>query len=85
MVIGAVALSFVNTRVIPDILDGEFVRGRLEDLGLDFTFSQVSFGVFGFILVVMMVLRPEGLLPERRRKLELEEKGTGETSIPRRR
>jgi len=31
---------------------------------------------------VMMVLRPEGLLPERRRKLEFEEGvGTGETML----
>ena len=32
----------------------------------------MTFGVFGFI-VLMMVLRPEGLVPERRRKLELTE------------
>ncbi len=72
VVIGAVLLSFVNTRVIPDVLDGE-VSPLLADIGLDFVFSQVSFGVFGFILVVMMVLRPEGLLPERRRQIELTE------------
>ena len=77
VVIGAVLLSFVNTRVIPDVLDGE-VRPVLADIGLDFTFSQVSFGVFGFILVLMMVLRPEGLLPERRRQIELTE-GTEES------
>jgi branched-chain amino acid transport system permease protein len=54
---------------------GNFVK----DIGLDFSFAQVSFGVFGFILVLMMVLRPEGILPERRRKLELTEGvGTGE-------
>ena len=35
--------------------------------------SQLKGGVFGFLLVVMMVLRPEGLLPERRRRLEFEE------------
>jgi hypothetical protein len=34
--------------------------------------------VFGFILVIMMVLRPEGILPERRRQMELKE-GIGET------
>ena len=27
--------------------------------------------IFGFLLVIMMVLRPQGLLPERRRKAEL--------------
>jgi branched-chain amino acid transport system permease protein len=71
VVLGAVALSFVNYWLIPDVLDGEFVRGKLDSLGLDFTFTQVTFGVFGFVLVLMMVLRPEGLLPERRRQLEL--------------
>jgi branched-chain amino acid transport system permease protein len=71
VVIGAVVLSFVNYWVIPDVLDGERVRGVLSDLGLTFTFSEVAFGVFGFLLVLMMVLRPEGLLPERRHQLEL--------------
>jgi branched-chain amino acid transport system permease protein len=78
VVVGAVLLSFVNTRLIPDVLDTQ-VGPKLADLGLDLTFSEISFGVFGFILVLMMVLRPEGLLPERRRKLELTEGvGTGE-------
>ena len=29
------------------------------------------FGIFGFLLVMMMLLRPQGLIPERRRQLEL--------------
>ena len=29
--------------------------------------------MFGFILLLMMVLRPEGLIPERRHQLELAE------------
>jgi branched-chain amino acid transport system permease protein len=33
--------------------------------------TSINFGIFGFFLVVMMVLRPEGLIPNRRRKLEL--------------
>jgi branched-chain amino acid transport system permease protein len=71
VVVGAVALSFVNYWLIPDVLDGEGVRGTLTDLGLNFTFSEVTFGVFGFMLVLMMVLRPEGLIPERRHRIEL--------------
>ena len=80
VVIGAVALSFVYTRLIPDVLDQGSRPGRSLDLGLDFDFTQVTFGVFGFILVLMMVLRPEGLVPERRRKLELTE-GVTEESV----
>ena len=30
-----------------------------------------EFGVYGFLLVLVMVVRPQGLLPERRRRLEL--------------
>ena len=71
VVIGAVVLSFVNYWLIPDVLDGEGVRGILTDLGLTFTFSEVTFGVFGFVLVLMMVLRPEGILPERRHQIEM--------------
>jgi branched-chain amino acid transport system permease protein len=78
VVIGAVALSFVNIRLIPDVLDQGFVGDALRNAGLDFSFTEVTFGVFGFILVIMMVLRPEGILPERRRQMELTE-GIGET------
>jgi branched-chain amino acid transport system permease protein len=78
VVLGAVALSFVNSRLIPDVLDQGWVGHKLTDLGLDFQFTEISFGIFGFILVIMMVLRPEGLVPERRRKMELTE-GIGES------
>jgi branched-chain amino acid transport system permease protein len=73
VVLGAVALAFVNNRLIPDVLDQGFVGNALRDAGLDFSFTEISFGVFGFILVIMMVLRPEGILPERRRQMELTE------------
>jgi branched-chain amino acid transport system permease protein len=68
VVIGAVALAFVNNRLIPDVLNDV-----PEKLGLDFAVTDLSFGVFGFLLVLMMVLRPQGLLPERRRQIELTE------------
>ena len=81
VVIGAVLLSFVNTRFLSQ-LDQGIGNDVLNALGLDFTFNEVKFGVFGFILVLVMVLRPEGLLPERRRKLELTEGvGTGSESV----
>jgi hypothetical protein len=41
----------------------------------------MSSAIYGFLLVMMMILRPEGLLPERRRKLELAEGvGVGATT-----
>jgi branched-chain amino acid transport system permease protein len=39
--------------------------------GFHFQLTAVEFGIFGFLLVIMMVLRPQGLIPERRRRLEL--------------
>ena len=68
VVLGAIVLSFINNRLIPDVLNS--VPGKL---GLDFNLSDLGFGIFGFLLVIVMILRPEGLLPERRRKLELTE------------
>jgi len=68
VVIGAVLLSFINTYFIPDVFNGVPKK-----LGLDFDLTQLNFGIFGFLVLLVMVLRPQGLLPERRRKLELTE------------
>jgi branched-chain amino acid transport system permease protein len=68
VVLGAMILSAINNYLIP-----ELNRKPEEWFNLDFQLSQLSFGIFGFLLVIMMVLRPEGLLPERRRQMELEE------------
>jgi branched-chain amino acid transport system permease protein len=69
VVIGAISLSLINYTLIPDVLND--VPHDL--FGLDFNLTEVNYGIFGFLLVLMMVLRPEGLLPERRRQLELRE------------
>src|SRR5919109_2752404 len=68
VVLGAVALSFINTRLIPDVLND--VPSKI---GLDFDLTELGFGIFGFLLVIMMVLRPQGLIPESRHKAEFEE------------
>jgi len=71
VVLGAVLLAFVNNRLIPDVLNNV-----PHSLGLDFDLVSLGFGIFGFLLVIMMVLRPEGLLPDRRHRLELQETET---------
>jgi len=68
VVIGAVALTYINYDLIPNQLND--LPGKV---GLEFNLTDVQFAIFGALLVIMMVLRPEGLLPERRRKLELTE------------
>jgi branched-chain amino acid transport system permease protein len=74
VVLGAILLQLVNRYLIPDVLNDKAQQW------FDFDLTQLSFSIFGFILVLVMLIRPEGLLPERRRKMELREGvGTGET------
>jgi branched-chain amino acid transport system permease protein len=68
VVVGSLALTYINYYLIP----GAF-RALPHTFGLKFDLTDLSFGIFGFLLVLMMLLRPEGLLPERRRKIELTE------------
>ena len=75
VLLGAIVLSFINFNLIPDVFNN-----YPQKLGLDFDLTELSFGIFGFLLVIMMVLRPEGLLPERRRQLELRA-GIGDTEL----
>ena len=67
VILGAVALSMINRFLLPEL------NGVPDKFGLDFDVTSISFGIFGFLLLVMMVLRPEGFIPNRRRKIELHE------------
>ena len=72
---GAFALAVIDRYLIPEIFDD-----LPSTFGLDFQLTQLSFGIFGFLLVLIMILRPEGLFPERGRQMELTEGvGTDET------
>jgi branched-chain amino acid transport system permease protein len=75
VVLGALLLANINYYLIPDILNT-----LPHKFGLNFNLDQLQVSIFGFLLVLVMVLRPQGLLPERRRKLELTE-GIGETEL----
>src|SRR5919109_490301 len=67
VIVGAIALSMVNRYLLKEL------NGVPDSLGLDFDVTSINFGIYGFFMLVMMVLRPEGLLPSRRRRLELHE------------
>jgi branched-chain amino acid transport system permease protein len=64
VVVGAVILSLFNNYLLPRVLYG--VPGHL---GLDLDLTEVASGIYGFLLVIVMLLRPEGLLPERRYRM----------------
>ncbi|MBA2702144.1 MAG: hypothetical protein H0U58_10625 [Chloroflexi bacterium] len=69
VVLGSIVLSFINTNLIPDVLNP--IPGQI---GLDFDLTELGFGIFGFLLVIMMVLRPQGLIPEKRHQAEFAER-----------
>ncbi|MEA2148765.1 MAG: branched-chain amino acid transport system permease protein [Solirubrobacteraceae bacterium] len=74
---GAILLSFINTYFIPHVFNGVPHK-----LGLDFDLTILNFGIFGFLILIVMVLRPQGLFPERRRALELTEGiGAGDSTF----
>jgi branched-chain amino acid transport system permease protein len=65
VILGAIALSMFNRYGLKQL------NGVPDKFGLDFDVTSINFGIFGFFLLAMMVLRPEGFLPSSRRKLEL--------------
>ena len=76
VLIGAGVLVYLNFKFIPDVNE----KPR-EWFDLDLDMSELSSGIHGFLLVLMMLLRPQGLIPERRRKMELvEHVGAGQTT-----
>ncbi len=65
-VVGGMLLGYINYWLLPDVLNNAPSK-----IGLNFQLTSVQFGIYGFLLVLVMVLRPQGLIPERRRKLEM--------------
>ena len=73
VIVGAALVSWLNFTGLGKI--GEWINNGIDVAGSDYTVDvpKYKFGIFGFILVALMIARPEGLLPERRRKMELTE------------
>jgi branched-chain amino acid transport system permease protein len=76
VVVGAVLLALVNGAVLPQI--DQIVNGVLHT-NVDLT--NDSFFIYGGLLVVLMLFRPEGLLPNRERRAELRSAPPAETGI----
>jgi branched-chain amino acid transport system permease protein len=67
VVVGGMILAYLNFSGLSTI------GSKIQDAGLDFDPTKYQFGIYGIIIVVMMLFRPAGLIPERRHKIELEE------------
>jgi branched-chain amino acid transport system permease protein len=57
-------VSTINNYLLPRVL-----YDVPSKVGLDFDLSEISAGIYGFLLVIIMLVRPEGLLPERRGRM----------------
>jgi branched-chain amino acid transport system permease protein len=80
VVLGAIALTVINFYLIPNVFNTIPARvGDLIGVEIQFDVTQITFAIYGFLLISMMIMRPEGLVPERRRKQELHE---GEADEP---
>jgi branched-chain amino acid transport system permease protein len=71
VVLGAVVLEYINLKGLDKI--GEGLNDAIGAVGIDqeIDIPKYKFLIFGVILVVMMLVRPEGILPSARRKAEL--------------
>jgi branched-chain amino acid transport system permease protein len=70
VVLGAAFLAYLNQQGLADI--GHAVG--IADV------PKYQYGIYGVIIVATMLLRPEGLLPSRRRQMELRE-GVADTPL----
>jgi branched-chain amino acid transport system permease protein len=61
VVLGAILLSAIDNWLLPDVL-----YDLPSKIGLDFDMSAIASGIYGFLVVIVMLVRPEGLLPAAR-------------------
>jgi branched-chain amino acid transport system permease protein len=73
VMIGAMFLAWFNQTGLPQI--GDSINGAA---GTNINFTSYSFLLFGTVLVLMMLFRREGLIPEARTRLVLREPGRTE-------
>ena len=73
VMIGALVLSWINSTGMAQL--GESVNGAL---GTNIDFPSYNFLIFGILLVLMMLFRREGLIPETRTRQVLKEPERGE-------
>lgn len=70
-ILGAAALTILNLDILKTF--SEFVRTSLPWIPSQVDPAKYERLVFGLILVLMMIYRPQGLIPETRHRAELEE------------
>jgi branched-chain amino acid transport system permease protein len=78
VVVAGIILAWLNVEGLANI--GAWLNNNIIPEGHAIEVPKYSFGIYGTIIVLMMLFRPTGLIPERRRKREIEE-GSGQDPI----
>jgi branched-chain amino acid transport system permease protein len=66
VILGGMILGYLNVAGLATL------GSKLQEAGVDFEPTKYQFGFYGVIIVLMMLFRPTGLVPERRHKREME-------------
>ena len=74
VLLGGMILGYLNVEGLATI------GSKVNEAGIDFDPTKYQFGIYGVIIVLMMLFRPAGLIPERRHKQEMEE-GVADTPL----
>jgi branched-chain amino acid transport system permease protein len=78
VIVGASLIAWLNFTGLGKI--GSLVNDAIPGTGHDVDITKYKYGLFGLLLILMMLFRPEGLIPSARRKAEFRE-GEGEASL----
>jgi branched-chain amino acid transport system permease protein len=78
VIVGACLISWLNFTGLTKM--GSLLNDAIPGSAHDVDINKYKYGIFGGILILMMLFRPEGLIPSARRKAEFQE-GEGEASL----
>ncbi|SMB93028.1 ABC transporter permease subunit [Deinococcus hopiensis] len=71
VMLGAVVVTLMNLMILPTL--SEVLQQTFPNINANLDPSKYQRLIFGLVLVLMMLYRPEGLLPSARRKAEMHE------------
>jgi branched-chain amino acid transport system permease protein len=74
VILGGMILGYLNVEGLAKI------GSELNEAGVEFDPTKYQFGIYGLIIVLMMLFRPGGLIPERRHQQE-HELGVADTPL----
>ena len=78
VIVGASLISWLNFTGLTKI--GSILNDAIPGSANDVDINRYKYGIFGILLILMMLFRPEGLIPSARRKAEFRE-GEGEAVL----